>query len=72
MLKNNNLAPNSNDDGISKQVPQGNNGEEIKENRRVEEISATIRDSYQANAKELKGPELEDFEKQVVFIYLEH
>ena len=32
ILKNNNLAPNTNDDGISKQVSQGNNGENSQEN----------------------------------------
>ena len=57
---NNNLATNSNSDGISEQVSQGNNREEIKENRRVEEIASAIRESYRANQKELKGSELEN------------
>lgn len=35
----------------------------------MEEISVTIRDSYKANAKELKGSDLEDFEKQVLLKY---
>ena len=51
---NNNLVLNSNDN-VSKQVSQGNNRENPKENRRVEEIASAIRDSYRANEKELKG-----------------
>lgn len=35
----------------------------------MEQIASTIRDSYKANAKELKGPDLEDFEKQVALKY---
>ena len=35
----------------------------------MEQISSTIRDSYKANAKELKAPDLEDFEKQVALKY---
>ncbi len=58
---------NKSNNEISKQVSQRNYREKIKKNSRVEQIASTLRDSYKANAKELKGSELEDFEKEATF-----
>ena len=71
-MLNNNLVSDSNNDKIFNQISQGNNGVEIKQNRRKEEIASTIRNSYRTNGEKFEGPELEDFEKQVVFIWVEH
>jgi hypothetical protein len=60
---NNNLASNSNDNEISEQISQRNNGEDSKKNSRVEQIASTLRDSYKANAKELKGSYIVNFKK---------
>jgi N12 class adenine-specific DNA methylase len=67
--ENNNLASNNNDNEIFQQISQRNNGENSKENSRVEQIAAAFRRSYRANEKKLKGSELEDFEKQAALKY---
>jgi hypothetical protein len=68
-MENNNLTENKDRNEISKQVSQRDNGEDSKENCRIQEIASTLRSSYKANAKELKGSDLEDCEKQVALKY---
>lgn len=69
VMNNNNLAQNSNEDEISKQISQRNNGENSKKNSRMEKIANVLRESNRTDAKNLKGSDIEDFQKAFIYEY---
>jgi hypothetical protein len=68
-MENNNLTHNTDSNEISKPIPQSNNGENSKEDCRMEEIANVLRESNRTDAKNLKGSDLEDFQKEFIFEY---
>jgi hypothetical protein len=68
-MENNNLTENTNRNEISKPIPQSNNGENAEEDCRMEEIANVLRESNRTDAKNLKGPDLEEYQKELIFKY---